>query len=202
MTTSRAPHLQDGWPAGGSGLSARGYVVLRSCVPTAAVDAALRHIHLDLVRRGLDAQTLGGWLWSAHWFPHLKWDPPVADLVSFLPQELRDGERCDPQIVIQPPDDCEDVPLSSHVDEVPDWSNGRPYRRIVGVALSASRPSNGGLWVWPLDAEGPTPVELEPGDVLVMHPELPHASGLNREGTLRYAVYFRFLEPGIASRPL
>ena len=54
--------------------------------------------------------------------------------------------------------------------------------------------SNGGLWVWPFDATGPAPVELQPGDALVMHPELPHASGLNRQGAMRYAVYFRFLE--------
>jgi ectoine hydroxylase-related dioxygenase (phytanoyl-CoA dioxygenase family) len=37
-------------------------------------------------------------------------------------------------------------------------------------------------------------LELEPGDVVVMHPQLPHASGLNREGAIRYAVYFRFLQ--------
>jgi hypothetical protein len=28
-----------------------------------------------------------------------------------------------------------------------------------------------------------------------MHPKLPHSSGLNREGAIRYAVYLRFLEP-------
>src|SRR3954463_11132889 len=114
MTTSHVQRVQED-PSAELSLSTAGYAVLRNRVPTAAVDAALRHIHLDLVRRGLDAQTLGGWLWSAHWFPHLKWDPPVAGLASFLPEELRDGERCDPQIVIQPPDDCEDVALSSHV---------------------------------------------------------------------------------------
>ena len=31
-------------------------------------------------------------------------------------------------------------------------------------------------------------------DVIVMHPKLPHSSGLNREGRIRYAVYFRYLE--------
>jgi ectoine hydroxylase-related dioxygenase (phytanoyl-CoA dioxygenase family) len=30
--------------------------------------------------------------------------------------------------------------------------------------------------------------------VLVMAPALPHASGLNRTGSIRYAAYFRFLE--------
>jgi hypothetical protein len=155
----------------------------------------LRHIHLDLVRRGLPADTLGEWLWAAHWFPHLKWDPPIVDLIGFLPDELREGEPCDPQIVLQPPDDCDEQPLVSHVDREPDWAHGRRYRAIVGVALSDARVTNGGLVVWPLDGTAPTSVELAPGDVLVMHRDLPHASGFNREGSIRYAVYFRFLEP-------
>jgi len=175
-------------------LANRGYAVLHELVPDDAVQAALRHLHLDMVRRGLSADTLGSWLWSTHWFPHLKWDAPIADLIGHLPSELVDGELCDPQIVLQPPDDCDEEPLVSHVDREPDWANGRRYRWIVGVALSAAHPRNGGLVVWPLDDGAPTPVELSPGDVLVMSRDLPHASGYNREGAIRYAVYFRFLE--------
>ena len=171
-----------------------GYAVLRDVVPPDAVDAALRHIHVDLVRRGLSAETIGPWLWSAHWFPHLKWDPPIAGLVEYLPDELREGELCDPQIVLQPPDTCADQPLVPHVDQEPEWAWGRPYLRIVGVALTPARASNGGLVVWPFDGD-PQALELAPGDVLVMHPKLPHSSGLNREGAIRYAVYFRFLTP-------
>jgi hypothetical protein len=193
MTTSPSPDMQEDLQVDDA-VSARGFAVLRNCVPREAVDGALRHIHLDLVRRGLDAETAGSWLWSAHWFPHLKWDAEIAGLVSFLPEDLRDGEQCDPQIIVQPPDDCDDVPLTSHVDQVPDWSGGRPYRRIVGIALSPAHASNGGLWVWPFDATEPMPLELEVGDAVVMHPQLPHSSGLNREGAMRYALYFRFLE--------
>jgi hypothetical protein len=160
-----------------------------------AVDAALRHVHLDLVRRGADAETLSSWLWSTDWFPHLKWDQEIAGLAAYLPPELRDGEACDPQIVVQPPDDCDDVPLVPHVDREPDWSNGRGYRRIVGVALTPAHAANGGLVVWPFDGGDPLPLELAPGDAVVMHPQLPHSSGLNREGAMRYAVYFRYLEP-------
>lgn len=173
----------------------RGYAVLRGAVPAEAVERTLRHLHLDLIRNGAPAETLGRWLWSAHWFPHLKWDPEVVGLLEHLPKELRTGELCDPQILLQPPDDSEDVPLTSHVDAEPEWANGRPYLRIVGVALSPNRRTNGGLLVWPFDGGGSVPVELEPGDVLVMDPMLPHTSGLNREGALRYAVYFRFLAP-------
>jgi len=171
----------------------RGYVVLRALVPSEAIEAALRHLHLDVVRNGLSGDTLGGWLWSAHWFPHLKWDAPIVDLVSHVPPELREGELCDPQILLQPPDDCDDQPLVSHVDQEPDWANGRRYRTIVGIALTPARASNGGLVVWPFDSVQEE-LELAPGDAVAMHPELPHASGLNREGAIRYAVYFRFLE--------
>jgi hypothetical protein len=172
----------------------RGYAVLPNVVPRAAVEAALCHIHLDLVRRGLSEETIGPWLWSAHWFPHLRWDEPILGLAEHLPDELREGEQCDPQILLQPPDDCEDQPLVPHVDEEPAWAEGRRYRRIVGVALSPAHAANGGLVVWPFDADEPVSLELTPGDVVVMHPRLPHTSGLNREGGIRYAVYFRFLE--------
>ena len=173
----------------------KGYEVLRGAVSPEAVDRALRHIHLDLVRNGAPAEAVAKWIWASHWFPHLKWDAEIVALLDDLPPELREGELCDPQILVQPPDDCEDVELVSHVDQLPDWANGRPYTRIVGVALSPNRRTNGGLVVWPLDGGEPEPVELEPGDVVVMDPHLPHTSGLNREGALRYAVYFRFLAP-------
>jgi hypothetical protein len=177
------------------GLSRHGYALLRGAVPPEAVDRALRHLHLDVVRNGLPADVLGQWLWAAHWFPHLKWDEPIAGLAGYLPEELRSGQMCDPQIVLQPPDDCADLPLEPHVDEEPGWANGRRYERIVGIALSTALRETGTLVVWPFDGDGPRALEVEPGDVVVMHPELPHTSGLNREGRIRYAVYFRFLAP-------
>lgn len=180
-------------------LAERGFAVLPAAVPEEAVEAALRHLHLDVVRRGLPVDWVNDWIWSAHWFPHLKWDEPIASLAAHLPPELRSGELCDPQIVLQPPDDCPDQELEPHVDSLPDWADGRDYLRIAGVALGPSRASNGGLHVWPFDADEPEPVELDAGDVVVMHPKLPHSSGLNREGGIRYAVYFRFLEPRAGS---
>ncbi len=175
--------------------AASGVQVLRGAVSAEAVERALRHIHLDVVRRGLPPDDMASWLWNAHWFPHLKWDAEILALLAGLPDDIREGELCDPQILLQLPDDCDDAPLESHVDQEPEWAAGRRYRRIVGVALSPSRPTNGGLVVWPLDGGDPRPVEAEPGDVIVMDPALPHSSGFNREGAIRYAVYFRFLEP-------
>jgi ectoine hydroxylase-related dioxygenase (phytanoyl-CoA dioxygenase family) len=173
----------------------RGYEIMRAAVPPSAVDRTLRHLHLDLVRNGASAETIGRWLWSAHWFPHLKWDAEVVGLLDSLPAELREGELCDPQILLQPPDTDEDIALTPHTDELPEWADGRPYIRIVGVALTPNRRTNGGLLVWPLDGGEPEAVELEAGDVVVMDPALPHTSGLNREGAMRYAAYFRFLTP-------
>jgi len=175
---------------------ARGYAVLRGAVPAEAVEGALRHLHHDLVRNGLPADVLGSWLWSAHWFPHLRWDPAIVALAWHLPEQLRLGEMCDPQILLQPPDDGDDQPLEPHVDEEPAWASGRGYRTIVGVALTPAHERNGGLVVWPYDSGDPEPLDLEAGDAVVMHPRLPHSSGLNREGAIRYAVYFRFLERG------
>jgi hypothetical protein len=172
----------------------RGYEVLRGVVPQEAIENVLRHVHRDIVERGLPPEWLGQWLWSAHWFPHLKWHDEILALLQHLPDDLRRGELCDPQILLQMPDVGDDYELVSHVDEEPQWANGRRYARVVGVALTRNDARNGGLVVWPLDGEPPRPVELDAGDVLVMDPRLPHASGFNRTGGIRYCVYFRFLD--------
>ena len=141
----------------------------------------------------MPADRLGAWLWDAHWFPHLKWDEPIVGLTAFLPPELRDGTTCDPQILLHPPDDCDDVELISHVDVEPPWADGRTYlassaspsaRRAPRTAASSSGRST---------RPGPSRSSSSAGDAVVMHPRLPHASGLNRQGRIRYAVYFRFL---------
>lgn len=171
-----------------------GYEIHREVVPQDALERVLRHVHFDIVRHGLPSEWLSRWLWDAHWFPHLKWDDEVVALLEHLPPELREGQLCDPQILLHMPDAATDVELVPHVDELPEWAGGRSYLRIVGVALTRNEPRNGSVHVWPLDAGPPQPVVLEPGDVLVMDPALPHASGLNRSGSIRYAVYFRFLQ--------
>src|SRR4051794_38294107 len=100
----------------------KGYEVLPGVVPEAARETALRHIHRDIVSHGLPQEWLGEWLWSAHWFPHLKWDDEITALLEHVPEPLRDGELCDPQILLQMPDeDGADGALTSHVDRTPDW---------------------------------------------------------------------------------
>jgi hypothetical protein len=174
----------------------KGYEVLRGVVPDESRERTLRHIHRDIVSHGLPPERVSEWLWNAHWFPHLKWDDAVLALLEHLPERLRDGELCDPQIVLHLPDDeTADGELTSHVDRLPEWADGRPYLRIVGVALSRNDHRNGGLVVWPLDGGEQERVDLQAGDVLAMDPQLPHSSSYNRTGDIRYCVYFRFLAP-------
>ncbi len=82
--------------------------------------------------------------------------------------------------------------ISFHLDQEPAWAEGRTYLRIVGVPLSPWRGDNGGLLV--KTAEGPAPVEADPGDAIMMTPDLPHSGGVNFSGRLRYGVYFRWLD--------
>ncbi len=182
------------------GRATAGIRVIHGGVPAALIHSALRHIHRDIVRNGLPQERVGEWIWSAHWFPHLKWDPEIVALLEHLPEDLREGELCDPQIVLHMPDH-EEYTLEPHVDREPEWARERRYVRIVGVALSPGRSENGGLVVWPFGKDSPEPVEVDTGDVVVMDPALPHSSGINRTGAIRYAVYFRFLETADAPRP-
>jgi hypothetical protein len=171
-----------------------GYVVLRRVVPQDAVEKALRCLHLDILRRGLSAAEIAGYQEAKCWFPHLRWEEPILGLLEHVPPMLRHGTQCDPQILLHFPDEASSWPIEPHVDEPPPWADGRPYRTILGVALSHGYEANGGLIVWPLRGGGATAVELASGDVVAMHPNLGHTGGLNRDGAIRYTVYFRFLE--------
>lgn len=168
--------------------------VLRGVVPRERIDDALRLLHADLLQRGASAAELGEWLWGMHWFPHLKHDPAIAALADTLPAAWRAGEMADPQILLQFPHDPgqPEPEISYHVDQEPDWAGGRRYARIVGVPLSRWSADNGGLLVRGADG-APVPVELEPGDAVMMTPDLPHSGGINRTGEIRYGVYFRWL---------
>ena len=167
--------------------------IRRRVVPPALVDDALRLLHVDLLQRGASAAELGEWLWGAHWFPHLRDAPPITALAEALPPPWRSGMRCDPQILLQFPHVGPVPDVTFHLDQEPEWAGIRRYRRIVGVPLTPWRAENGGLIVnQPLT--GPESVELDPGDAVMMSPSLPHSGGINRTGSIRYGVYFRWLE--------
>lgn len=170
------------------------YAVAHGVVPEEAVEDALRLIHLDLLERGASAEELGEWLWGTHWFPHLKERREILALAEALPEEWQSGRICEPQILLQFPHTGPEPEIKFHLDQEPAWAGERTYLRIVGVPLSSWRGDNGGLLVE--TADGPAPVEADPGDAIMMTPDLPHSGGINHSGRLRYGVYFRFLADG------
>ena len=174
-----------------SGSASAAHEVGRSMIPLELVDDALRLLHLDLLERGASAASLGEWLWSAHWFPHLNYHPAIVALADALPSAWRSGKMSDPQILLQFPHVGSEPEITFHIDQEPAWAHGRGYLRIVGVPLSPWRRENGGLLVD--SADQPVAVELDPGDAVMMTPDLPHSGGVNRTGTVRYGVYFRWL---------
>jgi hypothetical protein len=167
--------------------------IARGVVPGQLVEDALRLLHLDILARGASASELGEWLWGAHWFPHLRHDPAILALERALAPDWRTGDLCDPQILLQFPHTGPEPEISFHLDEEPEWAGGCRYRRIVGVPLSRWRADNGGLLL--LIGGSTVAVELEPGDAVMMAPDQWHSGGINRTGSIRYGVYFRWLEP-------
>ena len=168
--------------------------IRRAAVSATAVDDALRLINLDLLEHGASSKTLGEWLWSSHWFPHLNWRDEIVGLAQSLPSEWTTGQICDPQILLQFPHTGPKPDITFHVDREPDWADGRRYLRIVGIPLGRWSRSNGGLLVEQEDRV--TPVELDSGDAVMMAPQLRHSGGLNMSGAIRYGVYLRWLAEG------
>jgi hypothetical protein len=113
-------------------------------------------------------------------------------LAEGLPADWRTGERCDSQILLQFPHVGPEPEITFHVDQEPPWANGRRYLRIVGVPLSRWEAANGGLLIRPSDHI--VAVELEPGDAVMLGPQMLHTGGINTTGSIRYGVYFRWLE--------
>jgi hypothetical protein len=170
-----------------------GYEVVRNAVPRERIDAALRLLHVDMLERGIDAGELSEWLWGMHWFPHLRFRDEISALAEALPERWQTGTRCEPQILLQFPHAGDDEPeITYHLDQEPDWADGRRYVRIVGIALSEWTRANGGLVV--KAADGAEPVELAAGDAVMMAPDQLHSGGVNHTGAIRYGVYFRYLE--------
>lgn len=168
------------------------FSIARGIVPPDRVDDALRTLHMDLLERGADAKELSSWLWGAHWFPHLRHRDEIMALADTLPEDWRTGTICEPQILLQFPHVGPEPEITFHVDQEPDWAEGRRYLRIVGVPLSPWRRENGGLLVQP--DEETVAVEVDPGDAVMMAPDLRHSGGVNLTGAVRYGIYFRWLE--------
>lgn len=180
--------------------SGPGYVVLPGLVDDERVEAALRRLNLEILRCGISAAQIEEWKYATYW-PSIRWDPEIValrgPLEAVAPADGRE-EWGDAQLLLRFPDEADDWPLSPHVDDLPEWADGREYELIFGVALSRATERDGCLTVWTGSHRGEDSgerelVELEAGDVVVLHPKVGHSSTLNRGGTIRYAVYFRLL---------
>ena len=168
------------------------FQIARGVIDAERVDDALRTLNLDLLERGADAKELSEWLWGTHWFPHLRYRDEILGLAEALPDAWRTGALCEPQILLQFPHTGPVPEVTFHVDQEPAWAEGRRYLRIVGIPLSPWRRENGGLLVRPADET--IAIEIDPGDAVMMTPELSHSGGVNLTGAVRYGVYFRWLE--------
>ena len=181
-------------------LREEGYVVLRAAVPVSVVAAAVRRLNLAIRQHGLTPEQIDEWQ-RVGFFPHLRWEPQVWDVLPPFAAELlgwQEGDEwAEPQLLLRFPDEEQHWELQPHVDQVPPWAAGRDYRGIVGVSLSEAGPDDGSIAIWPRSHSGEpsagTPVPLGAGDVLVMHPGLGHSGTLNLGPAVRMAIYFRLI---------
>jgi Phytanoyl-CoA dioxygenase (PhyH) len=177
-----------------------GYVVLPQATTPERVAAAQRLLHLAIRRHGLTPQEILDCQQST-FFPHLRWEPEIWGVLPEDAAELlgwtEGDEWAEPQILMRFPDEEQPWPLEPHLDESPSWAQGRPYRGIVGVALTTAGDVDGAVSVWPGSHVGrtsdPVPVPVAAGDALVMHPALLHSGSLNLGASIRSAIYFRLV---------
>jgi hypothetical protein len=169
------------------------WVVERAVVGRRAVEQARRRLWLEIVRNGLSREDLERFHREKCWWPTLRYADEILALEALLPAALRDGELCEPQILLHFPDEADDWPVDPHLDLPPPWANGRKYLRIVAVPLTCWDELNGTVRFW--RGNMVTTVTLAPGDIAVFSGSTHHAGGLNRSGDVRMGVYFRYLEP-------
>jgi ectoine hydroxylase-related dioxygenase (phytanoyl-CoA dioxygenase family) len=177
-----------------------GYVLIRAAVEPECVERALRRLHMAIRWEGLSAEQAAEWS-TGTFFPHLRDDADIWAALPPLAAEVFGWQPGDdwaqPQLLMRFPDEDQPWELEPHVDRLPDWAPGRRYRGIAGVALTPATDRDGAPWVWPGSHRGVQsdriPLSLDPGDALLMHPQLGHSGGLNLGPTIRSAIYYRLL---------
>jgi hypothetical protein len=167
---------------------------LRNVVPESMRRDVLRLIGTDLRYRGLSARELDQW--GQLTWPHIEPLEQVQAIAHYLDGRFgQPGELSRPhQLVWTLPQEApEDYPLEPHTDVPP---AGREFALIVGVAFSQWTWENGTLRVWERGLDSlPHTVLLDPGDVVVLDPTLPHSPGVNRSGEIRTGMYVRWTKP-------
>jgi hypothetical protein len=180
-------------------LACQGYSILEYAVFTDELEAAKRLLNLEIVNWGLTKEQFDEWHQNKTWFPTLRWKKEILDLATFIPKSFTfEQDMCEPQILCHFPDEATEWDFEYHLDQEPEWANGRKYSLIAGVALTENYFANGGLVILPpfgKEEKDSIPVAMDAGDIILMDPRLRHRSGLNQTGDVRMMVYFRFLEP-------
>lgn len=163
-------------------------VIHRSVIPESYTDDVLRRIHLDVAENGIDAAALREWATTTA-FPHLRFCDEMIELRDYMQAAIMDGlvDWAEPQIIYRYPDAAESWPIAYHVDLT---NEGEQFGGIYAVPLTRSWPRDGCLMI-PQDEGVHVFVRADVGDVINLLPSTPHASGLNRGGRIRAAVYFR-----------
>lgn len=172
------------------------FAALPGMVPQEAIERALRLLLLEIVKWGLPKEQIQEWHNNKTWFPTLRQHEDIVSLAQYIPEEFRQGEMCEPQILLHFPDENLEYELHPHLDQEPPWADGRKYKTICGVALSRNDDTNGGFIAWHQgfrDMWEQQHVNLDAGDILVFDPNLHHSGGLNSSGSIRAIVYFRYL---------
>lgn len=138
-------------------------MVLPAAVPLTAVDACRRLLGLAIRHGGLTPQEIAEGQ-AAGFFPHLRWEPAVWDVLPAVAAELLGWEPGDewgePQLLLRFPDEPQPWDLAPHVDQLPPWAADRAYRGVVGVALTDAGPQDGAAVVWPGSHRG-APVDSD-----------------------------------------
>lgn len=169
--------------------------VHRAVVPAEVTRAARRRLLLELRRCGVSATDVAEWSHTG-WWPSLRHEPEILAVREPLRRFERSGDVWgEPQILIRLPDEDDTLLGPPHVDTLPPWAEaeGLRYKRILSVELTNTAPDGGGTMIHaPQDL---IPVRQREGDVLSLHPDVPHSGSPNFSGDARMALFFRLMEP-------
>jgi hypothetical protein len=161
--------------------------IRRDVVPRPMIEAVLRRMYLYVRYEGLPP--VDRLEWPHDPFLELRGEPEVRAIAQYVQDTLQPpGELIQPhQLVWHLPDE-ETVQgaLAWHTDQPP---HGYRYTLIVGVAFDHWTPNNGTVRVW---KPGPVAVVLNPGDAVLLAPDIRHSPGYNFDCQPRKGAYFRW----------
>jgi hypothetical protein len=171
------------------------FTVVHNVVPDRLIKQAVWEINRELFINGITTEEIKQWHNTGCWFPHLTLRKPFCDIVNLIPELFKTDIPCGPQIVVVGPDSYKDADNQwFHTDDTPDWAirRGLTLYSIVGVALTPATVETGTLKIIKSSGEIVSP-EIQPGDIIVLHPRTEHSRGLNFSPYPRYTFYYRWL---------